>query len=541
MARIPILQSPTPQATGNATIKTPDLPAVTNAGLGKALSDVGQVASDIYEKSKRANDVTHLTNASLEMQKAQLDFATFQQSEPDESKWLPKWQDLQNDIKSRFDQKELTPDARVQLTDRFSNWATRGTIMVQANAFKQTGQRMDATVELAKRKAVESGDLSTFKRVQEDRRAAGFGMTETDALEYAQVEDAAKAKKIQSLRAQESEYMRRGNQGDSEAWIALKANYEQQKELGGLDEPNYKLAQQQANMGELQSLIQSRITGNDGLPVDLGRAKKLISESDLTPQMKAQLENDVSMARKRYANQDIISFTNRMANGEAIDGNDFSSQYMESAELMDTRSKINEAVVVTPEQEARFYLDTMAAIDDFNPDMAKEGNPSEVVKMAKAALGIRKSPPHLRNLLAQEMQLKMSGSEDKSIIADGEKTARDMLLQIVKSKEAEFFTGSGADKKLNPAKTSEWMKFQQRIFDRMGEVSRRIKDVKDTKNINQIVSDVLGEDYVKAKKSAYIPDNQSGFGPMARPNPNNPEMDMSLLPIHDYKSIKLGF
>jgi len=541
MARIPILQSPGQLNTGNQTQQTANLPAVTNASLGKALGNVGQVAMDIAEKSKRANDVTNLTNASLEMQKAQMDFATFQQGQSDESKWLPKWQELTTQIESNVSKMPLTPDARANLTERFSRWSANGTIAVQSEGFKQAGRKMEDTGKLARMQAIKSKDPTIYKQHVDLMESEGFITPEAKALEYAVIDDAVNASKLNSLRSQESELMRLGNQGDRESWLSLKSNYDQQHKLGGLDDENYNLALKQADMGELQSLVTTRINGTDGLPVDLGRARKLISESDLTPQVKAQLENDVSMARKRYANQDIINFTNRIANGEAIDGNDFSSQYMESGELSETRAKINEVVPVTAEQEARFYLDTMAAIDEFDAVRAKEGDSGEIVKMAKAALGIRKAPPHLRNLLAATMQLKMSGSEDKSIIADGEKTARDMLLQIVKGKEAEFFTGSGADKKLNPAKASEWMKFQQRIFDRMGEVSRRIKDVKDTKNINQIVSDVLGEDYVKVKKSVYIPAAQSGFGPMARPNPDNPDMDMSLLPIPDYKSIQLGF
>jgi hypothetical protein len=108
------------------------------------------------------------------MNQAQADFATFQQENPDESKWLPKWQSLQNDIKSRFDQEELTPDARLQLTDRFSSWATRGTINVQAGAFKQTGQRMEQSIE----NAVKSKDYGTARQGVRDAVKAGLILPE---------------------------------------------------------------------------------------------------------------------------------------------------------------------------------------------------------------------------------------------------------------------------------------------------------------------------------------------------------------------------
>lgn len=514
MARIPILNDPAQLRTGNQTQQTAQLPAVTNASLGKALGDVANVASNIQEMSRRANDVTYLTNASLRMNEAQKEFATFQQNEPDESKWLDEWKRLETSIQSEVGAMPLTPNARAQLTNRFSEWSTNGTINVQASQFKQAGKRMDATGELAKREAIKTGNLEPVRQFQKNRAEAGFSQgPEFDALEFAQVEDAVKAKQSQDLRQEEAELMRLGNEGNLNAWVDLEQNYNKQKELGALTEKEHARGIKQVTAGAEKAIVRSRINGWGGLPVDLTEAKRLIQSSkELSPQDRMELDYETDKARNRYANQDIISFADRMAKGEAVDGNDFHSQYMGESELADARAKINEAIPTTPEREAIFYLETMAAIDEFDPVMAKERDPAEVIKMAKATMGIRKAPPHLRSLLSETMRLKMSGTEDKSIIADGEKIARDMLLQIVKSKEDEFYTGDGADKKLDQSKASEWMRFQQRIFDKMSEVSRRIKDVKDTKNINQIVSDVLGEDYVKVKKTQrYDPPQGSGF------------------------------
>ena len=94
MARIPILKDPGQINTGNQTIRTPDLPAVTNAGIGKALGDVAIVAFDISERTKRVQDVKNLTTASLRMQEAQSQFAKFQMEQPDETKWLPEWESI---------------------------------------------------------------------------------------------------------------------------------------------------------------------------------------------------------------------------------------------------------------------------------------------------------------------------------------------------------------------------------------------------------------------------------------------------------------
>jgi hypothetical protein len=192
MARIPILNDPGQLNTGNQTIRTPDLPAVTNASIGKALSDVGNVAFDISEKAKRANDVTKLTEASLAMNKAQADFATWQQSPEgqDEKNWLPKWQSLQNDIKSTFDKEALTPDARLRFTDRFSEWVDRGTIRVQASAIKQTGQRMEQSFDNAiKLKNFDAARQGVRDAVANNLMPKEFGEGKLIAIDAAEKDD----------------------------------------------------------------------------------------------------------------------------------------------------------------------------------------------------------------------------------------------------------------------------------------------------------------------------------------------------------------
>jgi hypothetical protein len=517
MARIPILQEPGQLNTGNQTIRTPDLPAVTNASMGKALGNVSNVMFDIAEKAKRANDVTKLTEASLAMNKAQMEFATFQQSPEgqDEKNWLPKWQSLQKGIKNQFDQAELTPEARMQFTDNLSNWATRGTINVQAQAFKQAGARMDAVVELAKQDSVATGNLEPARQAIQNKVKAGFQTPEGAALEFKVLENQSKAKKSQDLRQEESELMRLGNEGNLNAWVELEQNYNKQKELGALTPKEHERAIAQLERGSEASIVRSRIYAWGGFSVDLTEAKRLITQSKLTPQMRMELEDEIARASNRYANQDLIAFTDRMARGEAVSGDDFTSQYMGEAQLASVRSKINEATPTTPEQQAAFYLETMKVIDNFDPVKAKENDFNEMVKVSKAALAIRKAPPHLRDMLSDAMQAKLSGSESKGLVADGEKRARSMLLEIVKSKEADFFEGSGEKKKLIDSKKSEWMDFQQRVFNLENDVSDRIKNVNDTQKINQIVSDVLGTDYVKVKKQQrYMPPTESGFGPI---------------------------
>ena len=182
MARIPILQGPGQIQTGNQTLRVPELQAVNNQGIAQGLAKVGQVAFDISERAKRAQDVTNLTNASMAMQNAQLEFAKFQQENPDESAWMGKWDELQTKLKTDFDKMPLTPDARLQLQDRVTNWSTRGTIMVQAEAFKQTGKRTAQAFDNAVAVGKQSGDFSVADTAVKDIDALPLPKEQKDAF-----------------------------------------------------------------------------------------------------------------------------------------------------------------------------------------------------------------------------------------------------------------------------------------------------------------------------------------------------------------------
>lgn len=232
MARIPILQDPAQLRTGNQTQQTAQLPAVTNASLGKALGDVANVASNIQEMSRRANDVTYLTNASLRMNEAQKEFATFQQNEPDESKWLDKWKQLETSIQSEVGSMPLTPNARAQLTNRFSEWSTNGTINVQAGAFKQTGKRMDATGQMARQKSIETGDMTIYRDHLENEVVAGLKTKEQADLQLLDADI------TYASRASENQWKSAVIQGDEKG---LEAAIQLGRDRAGWDEDTVKV------------------------------------------------------------------------------------------------------------------------------------------------------------------------------------------------------------------------------------------------------------------------------------------------------------
>jgi len=527
MARIPILQSPSQLNTGNQTQQTANLPAVTNASLGKALGNVGQVAMDIAEKSKRANDVTNLTNASMMMNKEQMKFATFQQSPEgqDEKQWLPKWQEMQTNLEKQFNALELTPDARMQLTNRFSDWSMRGTINTQANAFKKTGQRMEDSF----RAAYESDDFTTARQNAQDQVRAGIATKERADYLISVIDGREKNKQLTELTRQVPDLIKRGNNGDPSAWDDLKGNYDQQHKLGYISDGRHKDLLRMADEGEFKSVVYTRINGTDGMPVDLTRAAKLTNESDLPSQEKLEIIDDIEKARKRYANRDLLTFANNAASGGILRADDFDSKYMGPAELLETRNEIRKATPINENEIAATYIQVQNQIDAIDVNAIENQNPMEVAKIARLAVTIPMLPTHMRDGLSSSLQAKLSNKEEDSIVSDAQRKALSMMETIMKEKESQFFVGSGSEKRIPDDKKEAWLQFQNNFFKQEQEIKKRIKGMDDTQKINKVILDILGKDYREAKKNSYrntplnplpatikrpvmsVPENVSGF------------------------------
>ncbi len=501
MARIPILKDPGQLNTGNQTQQTPNLPAVTNASLGKALGNIGEMAMDISEKAKRADDVTKLTEASMAMNRAQMEFATFQQSPEgqDEKQWLPKWQEMQTKLEQDFNATELTPEARLRLNDRFSDWSMRGTINTQANAFKKTGQRMEDSF-----KAVLLGDnFDAARQNIQDQLSGGLITKEDGDYRLEVVNNRQKTKQLTELTRQAPELVARGNQGDMNAWQELKSNYDQQKDLGYISEGRHKDLLRYADEGEFKSVIYTRINGTDGMPVDLTRAAKLAEESDLPSQEKLQIMDDIEKARKRYANQDLLAFANNAASGGILNANDFDSKYMGPAELQETRAEINKATPISEDEIAATYIQVQKQIDAIDLNAIENQNPMEVAKIARLALTIPTLPTYMRDGLSSSLQNKLSNKEEDSVVSDGQRRAISMMETIMKEKESQFFVGYGTERRIPENKKEDWLKFQNNAFKQEQEIKKRIQGMDDTQKIDKVILDVLGKDYREAAKNPY--------------------------------------
>lgn len=402
MARIPILNDPGQLSTGNQTIRTPDLPAVTNASIGKALGDVGSVAFDISEKAKRANDVTKLTEASLAMNKAQADFATWQQSPEgqDEKQWLPKWQEIQSTLKSQFDQAELTPDARLQLTDRFSNWATRGTIQVQASAIKQTGQRMEALGEMAKRQSIETGNTKIYDDHIDDSVKTGLILPQVGKNLKAQNADEVKRKTIADLNAQVPILTQAVKNGDRSAIEKLALINDKLVKIGAksVEEAglyNNTIIKGAKSQQEVQDLL---VIANDNPDTAAELAIEKEKQGVITGQDRVNIEREAYQS-KAFKRRDAV---NRYKERIALHDIPSAEELNQDTTLTDFDRASIAAMATGSVNDPAEFESALAAAMSFDP--GKYTDPREAVTAAtqmEASFEARFDGPYLDNLRAE--------------------------------------------------------------------------------------------------------------------------------------------
>lgn len=451
MARIPILKDPGQLSTGNQTQQTPNLPAVTNASLGKALGNVGEMAMDIAEKAKRADDVTKLTEASMAMNKAQMDFATFQQQNPDEKQWLPKWQEIQTSLQQQFNAAEMTPEARLQLNDRLSDWSMRGTINTQANAFKQTGRRMDAVGQAAKQQAIDTGDTSLYEKNIQDRLNAKLILPEEAKQLSEEAKRLAVEKRVKDINAQISLLTQAVKNGDKSAIDELaQLNYELE-DLGVISNKVAKLNEQVIIKGarSQQEVNDLMVVANDNPDAAAGIAVEKERAGIITGQDRVNIEREayqskafkrrdsVNKYKERIAMRDIpspdelkedttLTDFDRMAVIELASGNVNDPAEFESAltaamsfdpsKYTDPRESVTAATQMEASFEARFdgpYLDNLKS------ELAKRRDRDPAAPTAETDIG-----PAMQQL---EDSIKQGGlfPLERPVMKDGKQVMQD--------------------------------------------------------------------------------------------------------------------
>lgn len=512
MARIPILRDPGQLQTGNLTLRTPELPAVTNQAIAKGLGDVASVAMDISEKAKRAQDVTNLTTASMEMQKAQMEFADFQLKNPDESKWLDKWKEINTRLEGEFGSLKLTPDARLDLNQRFTTWSTRGTTMVQADAFKQTGRRAAQAVDNAIQAGFTTGDFGPAKQAVTDYNKLPLPEEDREAMRL----QLASAEKKYAAESFQSEVNMARERYDG---IALMNAVEKASAAGAL--PPNKRAEFEDEAKRLEAVGTVRQIA-DVDPI-VAKAKLKAGEfPELTPDEKMRMESYSEGVLRDFQQRETASFADFVVNGGKAD--DFKFQW----NLSDaTQAKLREAAKVTPimseDQAAALRLELEARIGKYDQD--KDPDRIEMVRISRDLDAYKTAVPYMASDLAMQWGAKKSGEKSENYqqmdIAD-----HDDYVSKLYTPQLKALTGD--DGAIIKGKEAEYRRLLQEATELKKAYRRQLNDKTTPKDAKKLSQDVLSvpiadrvANYFDMMDSVDAP-NPLLPSPFAQPKPLNP-------------------
>lgn len=143
--------------SGNQTMQTVRVAAPTD-DLGRALMNAGEVGVRLAGAYAQVNDARQLFEAERDMQGTVMEFAKWQQENPDESKWLGEWEKRTSKIKESNDKRALTADGRLALERSATGFLRNQTFSIQQSAVKQAAFRARKAGENSMEAAIANGD-----------------------------------------------------------------------------------------------------------------------------------------------------------------------------------------------------------------------------------------------------------------------------------------------------------------------------------------------------------------------------------------------
>lgn len=474
MARIPILNDPGQVRTGSQLLRPPELKAVTNEAVGQAIGRAGQVLEGVAEKAKRAKDVTILTDANIAMSQAQVEFAKYQQDNPDESTWVEKWGEITEQIKSTTDQQAMTPEARAQLSNRFTSWSTTGTINAQAAAYRQTGNNARLSVDTAVKNGQMTGDYGPAYQAVDSLVANNLATK--DEGDNMRVGVEANQKQYQR-----SEYDTRMQQayekydGATAMMLADKAHAE-----GLLSPAEYDVQLDKAlELETMGTFREVAITD----PVIARQKLKTGEFSELSPKKKAEAEEFADTTLRDYQMRERSSVADLITNGDDLSNYKF-KWILDDTSQAEIR-KVAQQKPPTPAQAATMRLDLEAQIGKYSLDA--DPDRSQMIYISAQVEAMKKAVPYAYSDLATTWATKKGGGT--ASLADMEIGDNDdYLAKLYKPKMDALLDD---DKNIRKGKEGEFRRLQSEVTDLKQKYRQQIGENPTPEKARKLSSDIL--------------------------------------------------
>lgn len=497
MARIPIAALPGQIQTGNQTVRTAQMPVQQESSMARGLSQVADTSARVVMLANRADDFKNMTQAGIAMQEAQVEFAKFQQSTPDESQWLGQWEKTVQNVQTRMAELPLSAEARQTLMGRFSTWSTNGTIQVNAEAFRQKGKNAIRAVENAKTYGLQTGQWDAADQALEDLKGTGLlHATELEAMAL-DVQGSKMAKFAEDYKAAKAEAIRSGD------YATASMLDEEARLMNVITEKQYEVLQKQNVTGQLVTDVQRKAE------VDPAGAREMLKTFELPDVDRRNLESFIEQQDRVKQIGEIKDIADKVATGEIKRGEEVQFSFITSpAEQQKIKTEID-AAPPTQDEVAFELLALEQAIDEFDPVAFGNNNPEEVRKMVALSARVEKLPVYVKGEVSTKWRRRLSGegpTTKEAFVSSGLK----VINELVAADRNKFFK---RDKTVIPEKRAEFAQFEMDMTRMANELKRLMPDNPTPQQAMEIINQVTGASVSAQMMDAFRPIKAQGTEP----------------------------
>lgn len=169
------------------------------ARLAQGIGDVGGVMQEFAQRSADLKNRADEVRVEQAIRTEEKEFATWQESEPDETKWIPESQKRTEALNERIAALDLSPAVRREAQLRLSAWTEDRGVTVANQAERYANKRHDDVLVSQMQDAAEMGDKETIDSIMDERVILGTidkGTAEATRHRMYEVADVAQATRL---------------------------------------------------------------------------------------------------------------------------------------------------------------------------------------------------------------------------------------------------------------------------------------------------------------------------------------------------------
>jgi len=316
MALVPlarIASAPTASIQPQAVARLQAGNATQGVQMAQAIGQVGGVALQLQEKYAELNDTRNLIEAENIMRAKTQEFNTWRMdpANADESKWLPRWQEMQNETQKFVDGLKITDRARLGLSRSFGRWSDGQTISVQGDAFKQGVRRTGAALERRIKQAEDDGNDGQVSSSYDEM--AKLGIATKEEAELAKYESLQRSKASRLSKAETE--LNTIKKDAASTWQDVRSFVEQNPDMSDSEKANILVeAENEYRLKDLSALVyQNPDHGFESAQNDFKRG--VISQTQLI-----QLERASNSRKNEMRRDEFLGIADKIKGNKAQPG-----------------------------------------------------------------------------------------------------------------------------------------------------------------------------------------------------------------------------